>query len=51
MKILLTVGCGFVGSVLAGALLDAGHDVTVVGAQWLGNVLPEHPHLAIGVLL
>lgn len=47
MKILLTGGCGFVGSVLTSALLADGHTVTVVDAQWFGSFLPAHPRLTI----
>jgi len=39
MKILVTGGCGYVGSVLTGALVVDGHDVTVVDTQWFGNFL------------
>ena len=47
MKILVTGGCGYVGTVLVQRLLDDGHDVTVVDIMWFGNVLPEHPNLAV----
>ena len=39
MKILVTGGCGYVGSVLTEALVADGHDVTVVDTQWFGNYL------------
>lgn len=45
MKILITGGCGYVGSVLTPSLLEAGHQVCVVDSQWFGNFLPTHPNL------
>lgn len=47
MKILLTGGCGYVGTPLTLSLLDAGHTVTVVDLQWFGNFLPAHPRLTV----
>ncbi len=47
MKILLTGGCGYVGTPLTLSLLDAGHSVTVVDLQWFGNFLPAHPSLTV----
>ena len=47
MKILLTGGCGYVGTPLTLSLLDAGHTVTVVDLQWFGNFLPSHPKLTV----
>ena len=47
MNILVTGGCGYVGTVLTRALLDAGHDITVVDIMWFGNHLPEHKNLRI----
>ncbi len=45
MKILVTGGCGYVGSVLVPRLLEAGHQIVVVDAQWFGNFLPSHNNL------
>lgn len=45
MKILLTGGCGYVGTVLTETLLNDGHQVTVVDTQWFGNRLKDHPNL------
>lgn len=41
MKIVVTGGCGYVGSVLTHALVKDGHNVTVVDAMWFGNHLPH----------
>ncbi len=45
MNILLTGGAGYVGSLLTPALLDAGHDVTVLDTFWYGDPLKSHPRL------
>ena len=45
MKILITGGCGYKGSVLVPLLLADGHEVLSVDTQWFGNYLPEHPNL------
>ena len=42
MNILVTGGCGYVGSLLTQRLLEQGHVVTVVDTQWFGN--PHAPH-------
>jgi nucleoside-diphosphate-sugar epimerase len=47
VNILLTGGCGYVGTPLTLSLLDLGHRVTVVDLQWFGNLLPEHPNLRV----
>jgi nucleoside-diphosphate-sugar epimerase len=47
MKILLTGGCGYVGTVLTQQLLQDGHQVTIVDTQWFGNHLVPHPNLVI----
>jgi len=47
MKILLTGGCGYIGTVLTPSLLEQGHDITIVDIQWFGNYLTPHPRLKI----
>jgi nucleoside-diphosphate-sugar epimerase len=41
MHILVTGGCGYIGSVLIPKLLKAGNDITVVDIMWFGNHLPK----------
>jgi nucleoside-diphosphate-sugar epimerase len=45
MKLLVTGGCGYKGSVLVPHLLAEGHEVISVDTQWFGNHLPDHPQL------
>ena len=47
MKILITGGCGFVGTILVKELLKQNHNVTVVDTQWFGNFLPRHKNLLV----
>ncbi len=47
MKVLLTGGCGYVGTRLTEALLKQGHQVVVVDAMWFGNHLQPHPNLQV----
>ena len=47
MKILLTGGCGYVGTPLAQRLLELGHELTVVDLQWFGNHLPPARNLRL----
>lgn len=47
MNILLTGGCGYVGTPLTQSLLARGDKVTVVDIQWFGNHLPAHPNLTV----
>jgi len=46
-NILVTGGCGYVGTLLTKALLADGHNVTVVDTQWFGNFLDPHDSLTI----
>tara|TARA_Y100001978_G_C23702965_1_gene442486 strand:+ start:949 stop:1899 length:951 start_codon:yes stop_codon:yes gene_type:complete len=45
MKILITGGCGYKGSVLIPKLLHAGHEIINIDTQWFGNYLKESPNL------
>ena len=45
MNILITGGCGYVGTVLTETLLNDGHKINVIDTQWFGNHLKEHPNL------
>lgn len=45
MKVLVTGGCGYKGSVLIPLLLADGHSVINIDTQWFGNALPQHPNL------
>lgn len=47
MKIFVTGGCGYKGTVLVPKLLDLGHDVTVFDIMWFGNNLLEHDRLSV----
>ena len=47
MHILLTGGCGYIGSILTPKLLNAGYKVTVIDIMWFGNFLPDHKNLKI----
>jgi nucleoside-diphosphate-sugar epimerase len=45
MKILITGGCGYVGSVLTEHLLNENHEIIVIDNQWFGNHLKPHGNL------
>jgi nucleoside-diphosphate-sugar epimerase len=47
MNILITGGCGFVGTQLTAELLQDGYQITVVDTQWFGNHLKLHPKLTV----
>ena len=48
MNVLVTGGCGYVGTTLTQALLDrTPHGVVVLDAQWFGNFLRPHPRLQV----
>ncbi len=46
-KILITGGCGYVGTVLTNELLLEGHQITVVDTQWFGNYLTKNKNLKV----
>ena len=45
--ILITGGCGYVGSELVKSLLKEDHKIIVYDIQWFGNFLQDHPNLKI----
>lgn len=47
MQILVTGGCGYVGSVLVPRLLYEGNSILVIDDQWFGNFLNSHPELKV----
>lgn len=47
MKIFITGGCGYVGTVLTETLLRDNHQITVLDTQWFGNFLDENDNLKI----
>lgn len=47
MKVLVTGGCGYKGSVLVPKLIAKGHSITVVDLMWFGNFLAPYPNLHI----
>ena len=47
MKLLITGGCGYKGSVLVPKLLERGHEVIVHDTQWFGSYFKTHPRLEV----
>ena len=47
MHILVTGGCGYIGTKLTTKLLEEGHRVTVVDIMWFGNYLENKENLTI----
>lgn len=47
MKLLVTGGCGYKGTVLVPKLLERGYDVHVLDTVWFGNFLKPHPRLKV----
>ena len=47
MKIFITGGCGYKGSVLIPKLLDKGYSVTSIDTEWFGNYLKPHKNLEL----
>ena len=47
MHILVTGGCGYIGTNLTNRLLDDGYQVTVVDLMWFGNYLENHENLIV----
>lgn len=47
MKLIVTGGCGYKGSVLVPKLLAQGHEVVAFDIQWFGNELKPHENLTV----
>jgi len=47
MHVLVTGGCGYIGTNLTKELLEQGHQVTVLDIMWFGNVLSPHKNLKV----
>ena len=45
MNILITGGCGYVGTILTERLLKQNHKITVIDTQWFGNFLNKNKEL------
>lgn len=46
-RILVTGGCGYVGTKLVPALLTKGYEITVIDTQWFGNYLKPNDSLTV----
>ena len=47
MKIIITGGCGYVGTELTKFLIKKGHKIKVIDAQWFGNYHQKHKNLIL----
>lgn len=47
MHVLLTGGCGYIGTLLTIRLLEEGYKVTVIDTMWFGNYLPKNKNLIL----
>ncbi len=47
MKIVITGGCGYIGTCLTNELLAKGFEIIVIDNQWFGNHLKSHENLKI----
>jgi len=47
MNLLITGGCGYVGTVLTQALIEDGHKIYVIDTQWFGNYLKKNDNLTV----
>ena len=47
MRLLVTGGCGYVGTILTNRLIDLGHEVVVFDTLWFGNYLQPHENLTL----
>jgi len=47
MKILVTGGCGYKGTILIPKLLARGYKVHAIDTMWFGNFLTPHPNLTV----
>ena len=47
MNILITGGCGYVGTVLTNRLLQLNHQITIIDTQWFGNYLNQNKKLEV----
>jgi len=47
MHILVTGGCGYIGTLLVKKLLKLGHTIKVIDMMWFGNYLQNHDNLIV----